>query len=358
VSEPRKHHLVAQLYQRGFAKKKGKSFQVLVLDKATAKGGLRNVQNTFAERDWNTIEDAAGTKEFGVEKLLADHVDALAAPALQAMRDGRFPLDSGDREAMAVFMAAQLNRGRATRQNLSEFLVEVSHLILRQAAISYTDEQWLDAIGEVPSQEQREQIADSEKHFKPQPSNAMLLKTLLSSVDEIAELLHKRTWTLARFASGCLFTGEHPVVEINPSGESAGSGVMTAERIYMPVSATLALVLSHPWTNWPEAVVNGTMGLAVRLNWAMLSHLSNTELLLDPNVPAHPLPSPALLATGKWWPWGKDPESEPPVFLHYLPHRPTPNRASLRDDAHGQSLLSVGGAWGALTQPATARNAV
>jgi hypothetical protein len=229
---------------------------------------------------------------------------------------------------MAVFMSAQLNRGRATRQNLSEFVAEVSHLMLRQVAVSYTDEQWLDAIGEVPSQEQREQIADSEKHFKLQPSNAMLLETLLSSVDEIAELLHMRTWTLARFAPGCLFTGEHPVVEINPSGESTGSGVMTAERIYMPVSATLALVLSHPWTNWPEAVVNGTMDLAVRLNWAMLSHPSNTELLLDPNVPGHPLPSPALLATDKWWPWGKDPESEPPVFLDYLPKRPMPTSPS------------------------------
>jgi len=240
------------------------------------------------------------------------------------MRDGRFPLDSANREAMAVFMAAQLNRGRAPRQNLSEFVTEVSNLMLRQAAVSYTDEQWLNAIGEIPSQQQREQIADSEKHFKLQPSNAMLLKTMLSSVDEVAELLHMRTWTLARFASGCLFTGEHPVVEINPSGESTGSGVMTAERIYMPVSATVALVLSHPWTNWPERVVNGTTDLAERLNWAMLSHPSNTELLLDPNVPSHPLPSPALLATGKWWPWGKDPESEPPVFLDYLPSRPVP----------------------------------
>jgi Protein of unknown function (DUF4238) len=331
VPGPRKHHLVAQFYQRGFAKKKGKSFQVRVLDKATAEGGLRNVQNTFAERDWNTIEDAAGIKEFGVERLLAGHVDAMAAPALQAMRDGRFPLDRADREAMAVFMSAQLTRGRAPRQNLAEFVAQVSHLMLRQAAVSYTDEQWLDAIGEIPSQEQREQVADSEKHFKLQPSNAMLLKTLLSSVDEIAELLHMRTWTLARFAPGCLFTGEHPVVEINPSGESTGSGVMTAERIYMPVSSRLALVLSHPWTNWPEAVVNGTPDLAARLNWAMLSHPSNTELLLDPNVPSHPLPSPSLLATGKWWPWGKDPESEPPVFLDYLSPVRSRSRANRRD---------------------------
>jgi hypothetical protein len=343
VSAPRKHHLVAQVYQRGFARAKGKSFQVMVLNKATGEGGLRNVRNTFAKRDWNTIEDGAGTKEFGVEVLLADNVDALAAPALQAMRDGRFPLEPADREAMAVFMAAQLNRGRAPRQNLSEFIAEVSHLMLRQAALNYTDEQWLDAIGKIPSQEQREHIVNSEKHFELRPTNAVLLKTLLSSVDEIAELLHMRTWTLARFASGCLFTGEHPVVEINPSGEATGSGVMTAELIYIPLSAKLALVLSHPWTNWPEAVVSGTTELARRLNWAMLSHPSNTELLLDPNVLSHPLPSPALLASGELWPWGKDPESEPPVFLDYLPHRPNPGRANPRSDDHERSILRVGG---------------
>jgi hypothetical protein len=48
VSEPRKHHRVAQLYQRGFARKRGKSSQAVVLDRATGEHGLRNVRNVFA----------------------------------------------------------------------------------------------------------------------------------------------------------------------------------------------------------------------------------------------------------------------------------------------------------------------
>jgi hypothetical protein len=173
----------------------------------------------------------------------------------------------------------------------------------------------------------------------------MLLETLLSSVDEIAELLYARTWTLARFTPASLFAGEHPVVEINTSGDTIGSGVMTAERIYMPVSPALALVLSHPWTKWPEKVVNGTPDLAVRLNWAMLSHAANKELLLHPDVPGHPLPSPAILTTGDWWPWGSDPESEPPVFLDYLPSGRSRRAARQPDQrSHEPALRRVGGA--------------
>ena len=46
--------------------------------------------------------------------------------------------------------------------------------------------------------------------------------------------------------------------------------------------------------------------------------VSNRELLLHPDIEHHPLPGPALLASGNPWPRGPDPESAPPVFLHYL----------------------------------------
>src|SRR5581483_11017767 len=111
------------------------------------------------------------------------------------------------------------------------------------------------------------------------------------------------------FCEPCLFTGEHPVVHITPYADSTGYGVVTAERLYMPLSTTTALVLSHPWAGWPESVVRGTEELARRLNWAMLTHPSNRELLLHPDVAEHPLPAPALLARDAHWPGGPDPDS-------------------------------------------------
>jgi hypothetical protein len=69
--------------------------------------------------------------------------------------------------------------------------------------------------------------------------------------------------------------------------------------------------------------VTGTRQLAERLNWAMLNYPANNELLLHPDVSQHPLPGVALLATAEstWWPWGEDPEAEPPVYLHYTAAR-------------------------------------
>jgi Protein of unknown function (DUF4238) len=309
VSHPRKHHFVAQTYQRGFARRKGKSFQVRVLNKRTGEGGLRNVRDAFSQRDWNTIKTEEGLKEFGVERVLAEHIDGQAASALEATREHRFPLSRPDREALAMFMSAQLSRGRAVREGLAESIVEVNRLLLRMGAVNYSDERLREITGQEPSAELREIMANSEKYIEIQPTNAMLLHAMFSSVQEIAEMIDRRTWTLARFASPCLFTGEHPMVHINPSGGSFGFGVATAEQLYLPTSPTEALVLSHPWTSWPEARVEGTMELATRLNWAMLSHPSNEELLLNPDVPSHPLPPPSVLARGSVWPWGADPEA-------------------------------------------------
>lgn len=306
VSDPRKHHFVAQVYQRGFARRKGKSFQVRVLNKRSGEGGVRNVRDAFSQRDWNTIKTEEGLKEFGVERVLAEHVDAEAAPALEATREHQFPLSRRDREALAMFMSAQLSRGRAVREGLAESIVEVNRLLLRLGAVNYSDERLREITGQEPSAELREMMANSEKYVEIQPTNAMLLQAMFSSVQEIAEMIDRRTWTLVRFDSPCLFTGEHPFVRINPSGESLGFGVATAEQLYLPTSPIQAVVLSHPWTSWPEARVKGTMELATRLNWAMLSHPSNEELLLHPDAPNHPLPSPALLARNSVWPWERN----------------------------------------------------
>jgi phosphoribosyl-dephospho-CoA transferase len=318
MSDPRKHHFVAQTYQRGFARRKGKSFQVRILNKATGDDGIHNVRDAFSQRDWNTIKTEDGLKEFGVERVLAEHIDAEAAAALAATREHDFPLSRPDREALAMFMAAQLSRGRAVREGLAESIVEVHRLLLREAAASYSDERLREVTGREPSAELRDMMANSEKYLEIQPTNAMLLQAMFSSVQEIAELLDKRTWTLARFSSPCLFTGEHPFVHINPSGESLGFGVITAEQLYLPTSPTQAVLLSHPWTSWPDARVEGATELATRLNWAMLTHPSNEELLLHPNVPSHPLPPPSLFARNGVWPWGEDPEAKrgPPVSSH------------------------------------------
>lgn len=317
MAHPRGHHLVAQLYQRGFAVRSGKAWQIRVLNRATGDGGLRNVRDVFKRRDWNTIRTEDGELDFAIEELLAEHVDAPAASAIAALRDGRFPLGRDLEVPLSIFMAAQLTRGRMVRENLARVVEQSSRQMLSLAAQNYTDAHWQRALGHVPSPEEKVAMVDSDKHFELKPTNALLLDALLSPIDEVAELLARRIWTLISFEEPCLFTGEHPVVHVTGSG--GGYGVVTAEQFHFPVSPSRALLLSHPWTSWPEGRVRGTPALAERLNWATYIHPANEELLVHPEIPEHPLPSLAVLERGGLsWPWPQDPDALPPPSLDYL----------------------------------------
>lgn len=317
MSAPRGHHLVAQLYQRGFAVRSGKAWQIRVLSRRTGDGGLRNVRDVFKRRDWNTIKTEDGELDFAVEELLGERVDGPAAPAIAALRDGDFPLGRELEVPLSTFMAAQLTRGRMVRENLARVVERSSRQMLSLAAQNYTEDHWQRALGRAPSPQEKAAMIESEEHFELKPTNALLLDALLSPIDEMAELLARRTWTLVSFGEPCLFTGEHPVVHV--TGGEGGYGVVTAEQFHFPISPSRTMVLSHPWTSWPDGQVRGTRALAERLNWATYVHPANEELLAHPEIHAHPLPSLAVLERGGlFWPWPRDPDAVPPPSLDYL----------------------------------------
>lgn len=318
MSEPRKHHIVPQLYQKGFARRRGKNWYAVVVDRETgqarAPGTIRDI---FAERDYNTILDADGARDVRIERLLAEDVETASAPGLQALGASAFPLSEADRQQVAIFMATQLTRGRVIRNNLSDALSRVMSMALSVAAQNASDEHFRSILGRDLTAQEREMLVHNPDHMTIRTTNAAVLPGLLAPIADAAEALMQRNWTLVVFPEPWLITAENPVVHMNPSGDSMGYGFATAERIYMPVSPTHALVLSHPWAGWPERVVHGIEELAHRLNWAMLSYPSNRELLLHPEVKHHPLPSSALLAKDAHWPWGPDPDSAAPIFMHY-----------------------------------------
>lgn len=317
MSAPRGHHLVAQLYQRGFAVRSGKGWQIRVLNRRTGEGGLRNVRDVFKRRDWNTIKTEDDELDFAVEELLGERVDGPAAPAIAALRDGNFPLGRDLEVPLSTFMAAQLTRGRVVRENLTRVVARSSRQMVSLAARNYREAHWQRVLGRAPSSQEKAAILDSEGHFELKPTNALLLDALLSPIDEMAELFARRTWTLVSFEEPCLFTGEHPVVHV--TGAEGGYGVVTAEQFHFPVSPSRTLVLSHPWTSWPEGRVQGTRALAERLNWATYVHPANEELLANPEIRTHPFPSLGVLERGGLtWPWPQDLDAVPPPSFDYL----------------------------------------
>ena len=313
------------MYLRSFARRKGKSWQVRVVDRRSGEATVRNVNRVFAQRDWNTVVDEDGNVDRSmVERAFSEGIEEPAAPALAAMRRDAFPFPPWQpyRDYMALFMSAQLVRGRFARQNLNDFIVETNRMTMMVKAEQYSDEQWLEEVGFIPSDELKEQLLHNEEHFHIEAATGFLLQTQMSSVVEIAELLHQRTWTLIRFSKPCLLTGETPFVHINPTGDMAGYGVLAAEQMYLPISPSRGLLLSHPWTKWPEGIVDGTSELAQRLNWAIIAYPSNDEIACHPDVEEHPLPSVARLAKGGPRPWPPDREAEDgPVWLQIYSER-------------------------------------
>jgi hypothetical protein len=181
-------------------------------------------------------------------------------------------------------------------------------MVMKLNVQHYSDEKWIEVLGEVPSDEMKEMLFNSEEHFDLQPTNAALLPALLGGIGEIAEILLKRKWTLITLDEPGFFTGEHPVVHVNARPHDLGYGVATADQLHFPISPTHGLVMSHPWEDWPEGVVAGSRELVERLNWATFTHPSNRQLLLHPDVVEHPLPSPGRLASKGFWPWAHQPE--------------------------------------------------
>lgn len=301
MPQPRLHHIVPKLYQKGFALKTGKrSWQVAVTDRATGTSETRNIDKVLTRPYWNSIVDADGHRDSSVEILLADMIDGPAAPGIQALRHGVLP-QGEDRGPIALFMAAQLSRGVAVRENLRSSLAEVMRMSLKLRAANSSDEHWLADIGEVPSEAVKARLIDSRDHLDIRPTEAALLPALFSSIDELAHVLLKRSWTLIELARPGFFTGEHPVVHVNSRPGPLNFGVITAEKLHFPVSPVRALVLSHPWDRWHEAVAKGSDATAMRLNWATFTHPSNQRLLSHPDVRSHPLPGPGVIGNEEFW---------------------------------------------------------
>jgi hypothetical protein len=203
------------------------------------------------------VLDEDGTKDFAIEHILARLVDGPAAPAFDSMRADRFPLTEGGRFEVARFMSAQLTRGPRIRENLSEFMLENMRRAVALAAQHYTDEQWREAIGEVPSPEVRRRMLNSDDHFDIRPTNAGLLEVLFGTVEEIAGLLMPRSWTLVRFRTPSLFTSAHPVIFIYMNPALPAYGVAIADQIYLPVSTTHGLASRPPGRAGPTRSSTG-----------------------------------------------------------------------------------------------------
>lgn len=280
-NQPSWHHILAKLYQRGFADARD---QAGVLVRSTGEWDApRNITSIFRERNFNGFRDESGTWHQDFEELLSTHVDSPAGEGFKALRDGDFPLAPDRRDGVARFIAAQLTRGRQFRAQTDQFMRRLTTHINRLKAQNYTEAHWQASIGRVPSPEEL-QALDTEAST----DRRELLQAMTGPIDEITPLVAARTWTLVTFDQPCLFTSEAPVTLWNADGWAA---LGTADDIALPVSTTKALVLSWPESGLAEGLLPASEEFAARLNQRTLYWPLSEHLLLSLDVEAHPLPT-------------------------------------------------------------------
>jgi hypothetical protein len=106
--------------------------------------------DTFNRRDWNTILDEDGTKEFVVEELLGRGCGHPGGPGVRSSAWRPLPPHGGRALVAGAVHVGAVTRGRHARENLAQFMVENQRHMLALTAQHYTDEDWMRAIGEVP----------------------------------------------------------------------------------------------------------------------------------------------------------------------------------------------------------------
>lgn len=85
MPDPRRHHLLPQTYQCGFANAKD---QVRIVNRATGEEYATHMRKEFKRRDWNAVVDGEGKLDHTAELLLAEGIDAPASPGLLQLRAG------------------------------------------------------------------------------------------------------------------------------------------------------------------------------------------------------------------------------------------------------------------------------
>src|SRR5680860_772079 len=92
MAQPRLHHYVSKLYQRGFAVQTGRrAWQVTVTKRDSGETETRNIDKVFTRPHWNSLVDEDGNRDAEIEKILSEDIDGPAALGIQTLRGGEIP---------------------------------------------------------------------------------------------------------------------------------------------------------------------------------------------------------------------------------------------------------------------------
>lgn len=244
----RRHHTVPRFYLDGFARGE----HVGVVELPGARRFVTSTRNAATETDFYMLTDEDGVKTDVFEKALSD-LEGKAAGVLRAIASGHWPLERGDRETLAEFVAVQHLRGPNLRRGMAQVQSAmaqaqltfggreaVAHLAAetygREPTEAEVDKLW----AEVTSDGGPPMVVDALQH----------IEMMGHALPESLPYFVMRPWYLVRFERRVLMTCDTPVaLAPDPRGaddQDSAIGLATAAAITFPLTRDIGLMMMSP----------------------------------------------------------------------------------------------------------------
>lgn len=282
----RRQHVVSRFYLNGFATTGGRVRRVRLPGDDNRELSTKDVA---VLRDFYTIELPDGTKSDVFEKLFSE-IESVAAPALQAVLAGTWPLQGEQRMALAGWIALQHLRTQDVRAGQETAYGELIRLIVGSSGKKALKRHIESAEGAVISDARlNAEWGDLTKPGGPnlKADVAQHVRTILDLMPGFAAYLADSHWTVYRFAKKSIVTSDHPVSLVAPEDDPTWGGAVglaTAEMFLIPLARRTALVIQprrrfddlRPSDMDPASIPDfehsGTAKIALSLNWETVRH--------------------------------------------------------------------------------------
>lgn len=297
------HHRVPLFYLRSFA---GQNGRITILDPASGDTRSAAPRGAFAETGYYTARDEE-LEEMALAEVLFEDFENHGSRAYRRLLGGASPADLSvkERSYIAWLLAAQVTRGETFREMDRQMAEGVGKKILKVGAAHSED--WWDRF-QADSKERGEELPDVSREdyvrfiesdeYTIRHSPELRTELMLSPLRDLAEIFFDFGWHTVHFEEPCLFSSEEPISYWRPplpGFMGRGIGPLTSDEVRLPLSPQVALILTHPRFEFQDRAGLGGRRASAWINYWTWRFRPATPLVLCPDVPEHPLPSPVEL---------------------------------------------------------------
>ncbi len=244
-NEPKRHHYVAEFYQKGFA---GADELLWVYDRKIRTFKKIHPRVICCEKELYTI-DPEGERNRQIESKWLSQVDGDGATAIRQFENG-MQLDQDWKESFSVFMAQQITRTPVFRDLTTRYFLAMGEEFLR---LGFTDidrarqlldryrEQTGDPAEGVTAESMVEAVVGG--HLRVTVGEGPFLRHMLTQVEFLARWIAEFEWQVVKAPTDTGFVlCDYPFVVVPPQAhpEAIGLGFRGTVK-YFPLTRSLSL---------------------------------------------------------------------------------------------------------------------